>query len=467
MFKKTVVVLTSVTVTALAAPASAMGATVLMVGGITTPVLPDLLMEMALDGQFTGVDPVSNTPWTRVNVPWPAQVAPFYGVVSLGDSVAIGTDRLRTAILTTAGPKTVLGVSAGSLVVDEVMRELADDPGAPPKTELTFIVIADGSQPLQPSDDPLMNLTRTLSGYTYKAPAETQYNLIVVTSEYDGFADWPDRWWNVAASANAAAGILVRHSDTFLTDLDSVPDEDITVETNSRGGVTTSYFVRAEHLPLVTLFPALAPMEAALKQQVDAGYRRNDAVSEGSDASPLRTAADAKAPASAIDSITDVLSQPLEQAASRARLLVDAVDDLSSASQRSTNVLAKALKTVTDTATDAIAVSAAGATDTTDAPPVRTSSWIGKQPSSTRVSEPVGSRLSKGLGALRRTFTGGVPGAHEAGRVRTRVGDSPSGPQKVRKADHAATARDGNRADRKSSEAGPSRKHSGRKAKDH
>ena len=287
---------------------SAMAATALIVSGIGTPVYPDLVLSWALNGKFNGVDPVSGTPWERMAVPWPAQSAPFVGWVSLGTSVAVGTNQLHAQVLATPGAKTVVGVSAGTLVVDEAMRRLADDPTAPSKDELNFVVIGAGTQSLEPSDDPLTNLFRTLSGYTFKAPPETLYDLSVVTAEYDGFADFPDRWWNVVASANALAGMLITHAGTYFADLSAVPDEDITTTINSAGGVTTTYLMRANELPLVTVFPGLAPIESTLKELVDAGYSRNDADAVSA-ASVVATAAQAGTRAPAARSLLDALKQ--------------------------------------------------------------------------------------------------------------------------------------------------------------
>ena len=296
----------------MATTAPAIAATVIMVGGTTTPVLPDFLMSRALNGEFTGVDPVSQTRWQRVNVPWPAQVAPFFGIVPLGTSVQVGTDRLYATILATPGAKTILGVSAGSLVVAEVMRRLANDPAAPAADELNFVVIGDASQRPQTADNPFPNASITVSGYTFKAPPKTPYDLTVVNSEYDGWVDFPDRWWNLVADANAIAGMFVLHDATFFADLSAVPSQDITVTPeDSQGAVTTSYFLRAKQLPLLTFFPGLAPIESSLKQMVNAGYSRYDTVTSPAASVPT-TATDLDAPAKTVGSFADALPQPIQ-----------------------------------------------------------------------------------------------------------------------------------------------------------
>jgi hypothetical protein len=245
----------------------------LMVNGIAAGELTDIAMANILGGMFGGKGIV------RQNVPWPQQSRPVTGPdsLSLTESVAQGVVNLDgelTEALAQLGPGekvTIVGLSGGALVVNDVMRELASDPNAPDKSQVTFVVIADSSR---------VGFNRNrydgIIGYQYRLPAETKYDTLAVAAEYDGFADFPDRWWNFLAVANAFAGTIVEHIPAMLTDLDTVPAENITVTTNSLGGVTTSYLIPAKRLPLVLLLPFLAPQEASLKETIDSAYARND-----------------------------------------------------------------------------------------------------------------------------------------------------------------------------------------------
>ena len=110
---------------------SAMADTAIVIGGLGAKSLSDRLMAEALGGAFGGDD------WERQSVSWPAQAGPILGLVSMGESVAVGTKNMLKAIKTTyqvnpEDPITVFGMSEGSAVVDEVMRALANDPTAPP-----------------------------------------------------------------------------------------------------------------------------------------------------------------------------------------------------------------------------------------------------------------------------------------------------------------------------------------------
>lgn len=243
--------------------------TTLVVGGIGQPTLLKSTMNLLLNRKWEDD--------TLEDVYWPAQAKPFTpGTYTMGQSIAIGVTNLYNAIMTSEVPITVVGLSGGSLVVDETMRKLLTlgDDEAPAKKDLTFYIIADSSR------QQFINKTQYSSrlDYTYQPAPQTKYDVVVVTGEYDGFADFPDRWWNFTAVLNAYAGIITEHIPTALADLDAVPDDYITYTENALGGKTTHYLVPAKTLPLVKLFPSLKAREAALKVQIDAAYKRNDLV---------------------------------------------------------------------------------------------------------------------------------------------------------------------------------------------
>ncbi|WP_347221152.1 PE-PPE domain-containing protein [Mycolicibacterium poriferae] len=224
----------------------------------------------------------------RVSVKWPAEAGPYTGRgdLTLGASINVGKANLDAQIdaalarldkdadgNVVGGEKvTVVGLSAGSLVVNEVLREMAADADAPGKDQITFVVVADSSR------QKLIDKARYNSkyDYTYQPAPETAYDIVVVTGEYDGMADFPDRPFNVLAIMNAIAGSIFVHVPVMYADLANVPTENITVDVNTKGGTTTHYLVPTKKLPLVQLFPSLAPREAELKAKIDKAYSRND-----------------------------------------------------------------------------------------------------------------------------------------------------------------------------------------------
>jgi hypothetical protein len=173
-------------------------------------------------------------------------------------------------------------------VVDEQIRLLDSRTSSPSSTKLDFVVIADSSRAG-------FNKNRydATIAYQYKVPVESKYNVTVVTGQYDGYADPPDRPDPVAI-ANAAAGSQLVHIPSMLSPLGAVPASNITTRTNAKGGVTTSYLVPTETLPLVALDPRLKAQEATLRRQIDAAYVRNDPTKTST--SPVVTAPVVNAP---------------------------------------------------------------------------------------------------------------------------------------------------------------------------
>ncbi|QZT64972.1 PE-PPE domain-containing protein [Mycolicibacterium austroafricanum] len=236
-------------------PVPGNGETALMVGGTwPTNVLTQEQMKTLLGGYFADYS-------RRVNMVYPGSLQdPFF-------SVAIGAGILMNQITATPGPKTVYGFSQGALVANLVMGLLENKATSPDKEDLKFILVAD------PSRGPN-------NAYQYVLVPETKYDITVLSKEYDGVADFPDRWWNALAVANALAGISTVHLELPDTDLDAIPDEYKSTTCNSKGGCTTKIFLPTDELPLVTLLPFLKPYEDQLKAWIDEGYSRNDVSEE-------------------------------------------------------------------------------------------------------------------------------------------------------------------------------------------
>ena len=302
----------------------------LFINGIAGNVPLGLVKDAILGGAFASYD--------NTEVSWPQEARPLTGddSLTLAESVTLGADNLDVALaqaLTQIGPGehvTIIGLSAGALVADEQLKRLLADPDAPDKSKLKFVVIADSSRSSfnQNRYDDILN-------YQYSTPVDTKYDTVVVVAEYDGFADFPDRVWNIVAVINAYVGEFLNHVPSVFTDLSTVDPSDITVTTNSLGGVTTKYFLPSEHLPLVELLPFLEPQEAVLKQIVDSAYKRNDA--------PSAAATPAPAAAVAVANIADSVAV----AAPQAIAAPEAVASASVASAKTPEVSAPA-ETVAD-----------------------------------------------------------------------------------------------------------------------
>ncbi len=254
--------------------------TAVIIGGIKIKSMDDTLMKPLLEGAFKND--------VRTSVTWPAEAGPYSGKgdMTLGASIRIGIPNLDAAIDTAVGnlsapgdKVTVVGLSAGSLVVNEVMRQWMEEGTMPDPSKVTFIVVEDSSRQQLIKDAKYSSKY----DYTYQPPPVTPFNVLVITGEYDGMADMPDRPWNFLAMANAMAGSIVVHVPvmytTSMAELEALKGTKYYTETvNAKGGVTEHYLVPTTTLPLVQLMPWLKPKEAELKAKIDKGYSRNDPV---------------------------------------------------------------------------------------------------------------------------------------------------------------------------------------------
>ncbi len=189
----------------------------------------------------------------RKVVPYPGSLWPITGKDSptLGNSVAMGTDTLGSTIRDTEGPVAVTGLSQGVLALNAEQNRLAHDPNAPGPDELTFIKAGNPDRLFTKYFRPGTHLPGL--DYTVPVPTESQYDTVEIVGQYDIFSDPLDRPGNLVALANAMAAGGKNHTATAFSDPADIRPEDVTVRTNSRGATTTTYYLRADELPLVQL----------------------------------------------------------------------------------------------------------------------------------------------------------------------------------------------------------------------
>ena len=240
-------------------------------GGTLGKLFPDDLFgtkDSFLGGAY------KNDAFTVLDYPnslWPI-TGPFDP--TLGKSVETGITNLVALAKATPGPLVLSGASQGAMVIQQAEAVLDADPAIPSDT--TFIIIA----------DPNLGLARSLYGvhvpilnYTPQPLPDTRFNTVVVTDQYDGWADPITKPWNLLTVANALMGLVYVHPYAQNSDLSAVQEEDITTATNSQGGTVTTYFVRTEQLPLTMPLrqlrvPAVIVdgIDNALRPIIDAGY---------------------------------------------------------------------------------------------------------------------------------------------------------------------------------------------------
>ena len=268
--------------------AAANAATALLMSGTQscllsgTACVPESVPTPAQDAQIPILDPALAGD-TLVNVPTPEQLWPLTGLrtATLEVSVAGGVQNLNTAILTTPGPKAVVGISQSAVIIASEQALLMTEAGAPPPSELSFVAFADPVSPnggLLTRFPWLQNIPLLRLGPT-AAPPDTPYDTTIINRQYDGFSDFPQYPRNLLADANAVAGIAYLHAAPVP--INPAVDQ-ITSVTDSAGGTTTYVLVPTPTLPLLTPLQqigvpssVIAKLNAVLKPVVDVGYNRS------------------------------------------------------------------------------------------------------------------------------------------------------------------------------------------------
>lgn len=193
-----------------------------------------------------------------------------------------GVEQAEIAAREVDGQVVVIGESMGSMVTWRLARKLANSAEPPSKDDIRFVLIAPPEAGIaeyfkQGTFIPVLN-------YRVSRIPELPYDTTIVIGEYDGWADPPDRPWNLISLANAVAGMAFVHGPKIASaDPADVPKENTTVETNSVGGTVTTHFVRTENLPLTDPLRLIGipdkvvdQADRVLRPIVDAGYRRHD-----------------------------------------------------------------------------------------------------------------------------------------------------------------------------------------------
>lgn len=196
-------------------------------------------------------------------------------------AIADGVVQATAAVRQNSGPVVVIGESMGSMVAWRVATELAEGSDASAREDVRVVLIAPPEVGVaeyfrQGTHIPLLD-------YRVTRIARSPYDTTVVIGEYDGWADPPDRPWNLLASANALAGVFVIHGPPiFTTDVSGLTPVDYVAGDSQYGSVTT-YLVPTPHLPLTQVFRDIGVRDEivdradqVLRPLIDAAYVRHD-----------------------------------------------------------------------------------------------------------------------------------------------------------------------------------------------
>jgi hypothetical protein len=212
-------------------------------------------------------------------------------VFGMDRSIAVATAAVLAGVDAAADAVVISGFSQGAIALVYTKQSVMARPSGqrPQADQVSFVSVGDPTGPggimrYLPFRVPVLGLSPV------RVP-ETPYDSVVVNGEYDGWADFPDRPWNLISVANALLGTIYVHGRYETVpgglNLAAVPPANIVTTVNSLGGSTTSYLIPTERLPLVQPLrdigvpeQIVTAVEAPLKKIVDAGYSRNDAAAD-------------------------------------------------------------------------------------------------------------------------------------------------------------------------------------------
>ncbi|WP_170292485.1 PE-PPE domain-containing protein [Mycolicibacterium grossiae] len=226
------------------------------------PILSDVLAGQGLTQQgwldFASLVGSNWLPGTTARpLDYPAQLGLVSGpfAMTTDQSTAIGRKLLHDAILdemTKGEPIVVTGLSQGTLVIESELAHLLTAADAPAAKDVTFYLFGGMVRGL--GDMYLRGVTIPIFGQTFIPVPESQYDVVVVNEQWDGWANPPDRPWNALAVVNAVMGAFYTvngSNDHGRTALDGMDDATLVSQvTNSRGGTTTTYLVPRQELPI-------------------------------------------------------------------------------------------------------------------------------------------------------------------------------------------------------------------------
>jgi PE-PPE domain len=256
--------------------ASAFGAdTALIMGPSGFPIPPQSYMDAADDLYLV---PNGYGAYTPQVLGTPEGLYPLTGVntLPLDSSVAQGVTILNDAInqqIAAGNDVVVFGYSQSSTIASQEMAQLAGSSNPPSSNQLSFVLVGDPSNPngglLERFDVPgvgalsVPSLGVTFSGAT---PSDV-YRTDIYTSEYDGFADFPQYPIDFLSDLNAYLGIIYQH----LTYADLTAQQiNSAIALPTVGDTTTHYYmIPTANLPLldpVRLLPLIGNPLADLLQ---------------------------------------------------------------------------------------------------------------------------------------------------------------------------------------------------------
>ena len=225
--------------------------------------------------------------WGPGSAAWPDE--PWWKLSGLFDltfeqSIRAGVADLEAAMAAHGNDDLVIyGYSQGAVVAIREKRKLAEQyPAGTKAPDIDFVLGGDGNLPNGGFLARFPGLHVPVLDWSFDGPepTDTQFHTVVITRQYDFFADFPLYPINLVADLNAVLGFLYVHLYGF--DVSLAPDPAKSTPFQDTHGDTTYYFFQTQDLPLFgplrTLGvpePVIDVVEPFFRVLVELGYDRS------------------------------------------------------------------------------------------------------------------------------------------------------------------------------------------------
>ncbi|WP_420751440.1 PE-PPE domain-containing protein [Rhodococcus sp. O3] len=202
---------------------------------------------------------------------------------TLNQSLRAGLDDLEQAMAAHGNDHLVIyGYSQSAILANMEKRKLAEQyPAGTPAPDVDFVLGGDFNVPNGGFFARFPGLYIPILDWSFDGPepTDTQFDTVVVTRQYDFFADFPAYPLNLVADVNALLGFFYVHSYPFDV---SLADPAASSAFQGTHGDTSYYFFPTEDLPLFGPLRTLGVPESAIdvveptaREIVEQGYDRS------------------------------------------------------------------------------------------------------------------------------------------------------------------------------------------------
>ncbi|MGE5697993.1 MAG: PE-PPE domain-containing protein [Candidatus Sericytochromatia bacterium] len=186
---------------------------------------------------------------------WPDE--PWWQLSGLFDltwdqSVQAGLADLETAMAAHGNDHLVIyGYSQSAVIANLEKRKLAEQyPAGTTAPDIDFVLSGDGNLPNGGflARFPGLYIPILDASFNGPEPTDTQFDTVVITRQYDWFADFPLYPINLVADLNALLGFIYVH--LYPSDVSLAPDPSTSLAFQGTHGDTSYYFFETQDLPL-------------------------------------------------------------------------------------------------------------------------------------------------------------------------------------------------------------------------